>query len=114
MKGSCELYAIINSCHSMNYWEKIALHVQHLQVLATEMYKVSNELSTPIMKGIFLINKNPCSLRRISQISRRLLKTVYHGTESISNFFKQAIKKWKTENCPCRLCKVYVQNVDFL
>ena len=28
--------------------------------------------------------------------------------------FKMQIKKWKPEKCPCRLCKVYVQNVGFV
>ena len=28
--------------------------------------------------------------------------------------FKQDIKKWKPSNCPCRLCKAYVQNADFI
>ena len=28
--------------------------------------------------------------------------------------FKKAIKQWKPEDCPCRLCKVFVQNVGFL
>ena len=71
----------------------------------------------------------------ITHHSRRLLTTAYyHGTESISNLetklwdlvlnslteissfevFKLAIKKWKPENCPCRLCKVHVRNVGFL
>ena len=56
---------------------------------------------------------------------------MYHGSESISfqgpkiwniltdrlknvnsiEAFKMQIKKWKPENCPRRLCKVYVQNV---
>ena len=26
------------------------------------------------------------------------------------NTFKNEIEKWKPENCPCRLCKVYVNN----
>ena len=67
-------------------------------------------------------------------LHRDLLKTVYHGAVSISNLgpkiwdlvpnsikeidsegvFKETNKKWKPENCPCRLCKVYVQNVGFL
>ena len=59
---------------------------------------------------------------------------MYHGTESVSNLgpkiwdlvpsnpkeisdldkFKKAIKQWKTEDCPYRLCKDFVQNVGFL
>ena len=29
------------------------------------------------------------------------------------NTFKNKIKKWQPENCPCRLCKVYINNIDF-
>ena len=94
----------------------VSIHVRNPQVLATEMYKVSNELSTPIMRDIFSINKNPYTPRHNSQFSRRLLKTVYHESESISNLgpkiwdlvpnslkeidslekFKQAIEKMET------------------
>ena len=28
--------------------------------------------------------------------------------------FKEEIKKWKSKNCPCRLCKTYLQNVGFI
>ena len=62
------------------------------------------------------------------------MMTVYHGLENISflgpkiwsilpdglknansiEAFKMHIKKWKPENCPFRLCKVYVQNVGFV
>ena len=92
------------------------------------MHKISNGLSKPLMKDIFPINRNPYSLRQNSQFSRP------RGTESISNpgpkiwhlvtsnikkmsdldKFKKAIKQWKPEDCPCRLCKVFVQNVGFL
>ena len=73
------------------------------------------------MKDMFPMEKNSCTLRHNSlmhKFSRCLLKTVYHGTENISNLrpkiwglvpnsiqeidslevFKQAIKKWKPEN----------------
>ena len=86
------------------------------------------------MKDIFPINRNPYNIKQNSQFSRTRVNTVYHGTESISNLgpkiwdlvpsnlkeiseldkFKKAIKQWKPEDCPCRLCKVFVQNVGFL
>ena len=73
-------------------------------------------------------------LRQNSQFSRPRIKTVYYGTESIQNLgakiwdmvasnlkemsdlniFKKAIKQWKPEDCPCRLYRVFVQNVGFL
>ena len=33
--------------------------------------------------------------------------------DSVSSF-KTAIKKWKPEQCPCRLCKTYLQNIGYL
>ena len=63
----------------------VLIHERNLQVLVTEMYKASNGLSTPLMKDIFPINRNPYNLRQNSQFSRPPLHTVYHGTKSISN-----------------------------
>ena len=60
--------------------------------------------------------------------------SVYHETENISylgqkiwdilptdyksignlDIFKIKIKKWKPENCFCRLCKFYIDRVGFL
>ena len=57
------------------------------------------------------------------------MKLVYHGSESISflepkiwnmlpddckdidnlNTVKNKVQKWKPENCPCRLCKIYIK-----
>ena len=98
------------------------------------MYKFSDGLSTPLIKDIFLINRNPYNLKEISQYFRPRINTMYHGTESISNLgskiwdlvprnlkdisdldrFKKAIKQWKLEDCSCKLCKVFMQNVGFL
>ena len=86
------------------------------------------------MKDIFPVNRNPHNLRQNSQVSRARINTVYHETDSISNLgpkiwdlvpsnlkeiseldkFLKAIKQWKPEDCPCRLCIVFVQNVVFL
>ena len=33
--------------------------------------------------------------------------------ESVDSF-KTAIKKWKPESCPCRLCKTYLQKMGYL
>ena len=74
------------------------------------------------------------SLRSGQVLERRYNKTNNFGVESIStlvakvwalvpktlrqltslNSFKQVIKKWNPSNCPCRLCKICVQNVGFI
>ena len=64
----------------------VSIHERNLnEALVTEMYKISNGLSRPLMKDIFPIKRNPYNLRQNSQFSRPRIKTVYHGTESISN-----------------------------
>ena len=93
------------------------------------MYKVSNGQSPLLISDISKHkNSHPYNLRHDSQFSRPLIKTLIHGTESIYYLrsvicnifpvtykelpsleaFKNRIKKWKPENCPCRLCKTYV------
>ena len=62
------------------------------------------------------------------------MNSVFHGQGSIAYFgtftwqllpskfkdlntasaFKTAIRKWKPNNCPCRLCKTYIGNVGFI
>ena len=70
-------------------------------------------------------------LRRNPDFAVPLVKSVHKGFESLSyldqkiwkllpldikepeTFFqlKAKIKKWNSQNCPCRLCKIYLQNV---
>ena len=112
----------------------VSIHDRNILCLATEMYKISNRLSPPAVSNIFTRkNCHPYNLRLNSQFSRPLVRSVFHGTQSISylgpviwdilpdsyknlpNFsvFKNRIKKWKPENCPCRLCKTYISIVGF-
>ena len=48
----------------------VSIHERNLQVLPTEMCKISNGLSTPLIKDIFPINKNRYNRRQNSQIFR--------------------------------------------
>ena len=113
----------------------VSIHDKNIQCLATEMYKVSNGLSPTIVSNIFTQkNCHPYNLRLNSQFSRPLVRSVFHGTESISylgpvviwdilpdsyknltnvSVFKNRIKKWKPENCPCILCKTYISRLGF-
>ena len=69
-----------------------------------------------------------------SQFYRPKVNSVYNGTERVSFLgpiiwdlvpnelkdignlaaFKKAIKNLSPEKCPCRLCKVYINNVGFI
>ena len=72
--------------------------------------------------------ENSYNLRQVSEFARPMVKSVYHGTESISylgpkiwkknienlEHFKKEIKTWKPHTRPCRLFKVYIESVGFL
>ena len=108
--------------------------MRHIQSLTIEMFRVSSNISLPIINNIFKQKGNSrCNLKQISGFSRPLVKSVCHGSESVSflepkiwgmvpdvyknvdtsNTFKNEIKKWKPENCPCRVRKVYINNTGF-
>ena len=126
---------MINTLELVEKDGSVLTHMRNIQILATEMYKLVNNLSLPSMNRVLKLNSGSYyNLRQISQFCRSLVKLVYHGTESISylgpkiwdilpndyktiqnlNTLKIKIKKWKPENCPCRLCKVYIDRVRFL
>ena len=99
------------------------------------MFKFYKGLLPSIMDNVFrLKTDNPYNLRQAYEFSRPIVKTVYHGSESISYLgpkiwdmlsenlanmenletFKKEIKIWEPYNCPYRLCKVYIESVGFL
>ena len=110
------------------------IHHRNLQKLATEMFKVKNNLSPTFMKNIFPESKNPYNLRYTPEFQTKNIRTVFNGTETISFRgpqtwalvpseikmstsllqFKEKIKRWKPEGCMCRLCKIYVKDLGFI
>ena len=103
-------------------------------MLAIEMFKVSRSISPPIFSELFRRRDICHNLRSNSNFAVPNVKSVFHGSESISylgpkicdilpselkeltslNAFKNGIKKWQPKNCPCRLCKQYVLNLGFI
>ena len=63
----------------------MSIHQKNLQILATEMFKVSNGLSLVLMNDIFkLTGEQTYNLRKLSQFYRPKINSVYNGTESVS------------------------------
>ena len=103
--------------------KSVSIHQKNLQILATEIYRTKNDLGPKIMKDTFHLIKKPYNLRIDPELQRGRIRTVYFGTESISSFapkiwelipsdirsansleiFKEKIKFWTTDKCPCRL-----------
>ena len=115
--------------------KSVTIHTRNLQYLATEIFKVKIGISPIIMTEIFKFCDNTTHNLRSGQVlERRHNRTTNFGVESIStlgakiwalvpenlrqstslNIFKRGIKKWNPSNCPCRLCKIYVQNMGFI
>ena len=111
-----------------------SIHTRNLQMLAIEMFKVYRSMSSPIFSEL-LRQRDICyDLRSKSNFAVPNIKSVFHGSESISylgpkiwdivplelkeltslNAFKKRIKNWQPKKCPCRLCKQYVLNLGFI
>ena len=111
-----------------------SIHHRNIQSLATELYTFFHCLSPSIMKNVFHLNTNiPYNLRPLSELYCRNPKTVKYETETISylatktwslvpnviksskllDVIKFKIRQWEP-NCPCRLCKNYLQHVSFI
>ena len=72
-------------------------------------------------------------MRKNSTFEERKVKSAYYGAETMSyigpemwelvpsnindsenlSIFKSNIKSWKPENCPCRLCRLYIADIGF-
>ena len=64
--------------------DSVSVHNQNLQILATEMYKIKNDLSPLIFTELFeQRNEQHYVLRMNSQFTKPPVRTVYHGSESI-------------------------------
>ena len=64
--------------------KSVSIHQTYLQILATEIYEVRNDLRSENMTDIFHFVQKPYNLRNDSALQRRRNCTVYFGTESIS------------------------------
>ena len=112
----------------------VSIHHRNVQVLATEMFKISNNMSPEIVTEIFEKRENSYNFRNNKTFRRRQVNSVYHGTESLSflgpkiwdllpleikkseslAIFKSKIKKWIPSQCPCRLCRTYLPQIGFI
>ena len=110
------------------------IHHRNLQKLAIEMFKIKLDIAPEIMKSVFRIDQNTYSLRNNDRFKSRNVHTVQFGIETATflgpkiwnsvpndiknsaslSEFKEKIKAWYPENCPCKLCKTYVFQVGYI
>ena len=119
----------------------ITTHQKNIHALVIEMYKVQNYLAPGFMCNIFpqrnldiaacVANNtrnhidfynhlNPRStkwgLETLRHLGPRLWKAIPESVRNAPSLesFKIQIKKWKADNCLCKLCKTYINSVGYL
>ena len=119
----------------------VKIHHSSLQSLAIEIFKVKLGTAPNFMGEIFTLNENNSNVSSNTRprskstfYNQNNPKTVKYGLETLRCLgpkiwdmipltiknspslpeFKNKIKKWVPQNCPCRLCKVYIPQLGFL
>ena len=108
------------------------VHHSNIQVLAIELHKIIHGASTSGLSDLLSRNNNT-QLRSLNKFSIPCVRTGQYGKSSLrylapliwqiipvdkknadESTFKRLIKQWKPEQCPCRLCKNFLENVGFV
>ena len=111
------------------------IHQRNIQTLAIEIFKTINNLNSNIMKDIFIEKKKTgYMLRSIDDLDSMNIRTVHWGEDTLRYLgckvwkivpenikkstsveqFKKKIRQWVPNDCPCRLCKVYIQDIGYI
>ena len=107
----------------LSHDNSFSIHDQNIHCLATEIYKVANDLSVGDFKNLFdFKDKYTLHIPSVNTELKSKNSIRYFGaviwnaipfnikTATSLNAFKNRVKSWKPE-CPCRLCKTYLQGV---
>ena len=115
--------------------KSVSIHYRSLQYLLKEIYKVKMGLSPPIMNDILTLDESASyNLRSGVTVTRRNIRTNKFGFETIAtigavlwrnlpndiknsdslNIFKHRIKQWTPNNCPCKICRIFIKNLGYI
>ena len=129
MKGHCN-----NFTWTIHHHLKIFdfPRLRNIHQVAIEMLKVKEKMTPAFMEDVF--EELDRDDENCSKFQRPNVRTVKRGERSLRNFgpilwnemlpdnikksttldsFKQAIKSWKPEGCPCELCRLWVRGVGY-
>ena len=115
--------------------KSVTMHQKNIQRVAILMFKVKNNLCPSFIQEIFQLNEKVHNTRSNSDFLRPKVATVSWGDLSLRSFgpivwnkmvpdelkkmtsfpaFKDKIKLWVPKDCPCKLCKTYVQGLGYV
>ena len=114
--------------------ENTDIHVKNIRKLMIELYKYLYGLSGPIMKEVFTKRILKYNLRNCRETLLPNSKTKKYGTDTLAyktsqlwstlptrhknlpslDLFKCEIKSWNCSDCPCNICRIFVDAVGFV
>ena len=112
----------------------ITIHHRNIQTLMIELFKIKYDLAPPIMDSLLNRRTIHYNFRNLQEFQSERKRTVFYGLETISyrapqlwtilpeefkqrntiSLFKSDVRQWICNECPCRLCKVFVPNLGFI
>ena len=110
----------------------VCIHHKNIQTLNTKVFKVVNNICPPTMKTFFDFRENRYKMREFQEMRQQKVRTARYGLEtavyrapqlwslvpadlkSLTNPFKSEIRHWEYTECPCKLCKTYLKNIDYV
>ena len=135
MSKPSDVYVMITKPRSQTYSQKMVhLHHRNLQTFLLEMYNIRHNLSESCLKDLFSAVNGNYKLRSQSDFRVLGIKKFFmvliqlgildqwygdslpHDLTNICDFnlFKMTIRRWKSVDCPCRLCKNYLDSLGFI
>ena len=111
------------------------IHQRNIQSLAIEMFKVKNSIGPLLLNEIFIERVyNGPALRKVTDFITPAINSTHFGEDSLRyfgskvwnlipcniieaenvNIFKNLIRNWAPEKCPCRLCKLYIHGIGYI
>ena len=118
----------------LNLDNSFTIHHRNLQKLATEMFKIKNNISPTLIQELFPVNENHYDLRNKRCWETSNVRTTCYGTETLLfrgqktwqllptsikeskslPEFKNKIRNWRPEGCTCKLCKEFIHDLGYI
>ena len=112
----------------------VTIHQRNIQSFAIELFKIKQGASNSIFSDVFPLRSLEYNLRSQNDFCGSSVKTTKFGLNSLRYFaskvwsmipaelrnignvdsFKNEIRKWKPEECKCKLCMPYINNIGYV